>query len=233
MNLYGNQNRSVNRNRQFIEKVASPFDEQLQFNRKKKPIFKFASLSPEEGEEIVSYMKKEAEVLNKEPIDKTASMNPFELFGNAKHYATKKLGISDTTAHDVAGSVIGKAQQLSEQHGGEVADMAMGIIDQMDPNAFPEVATGLISRTMTTQGQDQYAKELLMEQLQLSSYDADRYKKSVVAAARSLYTKHRTKRPDELSQAVVSLLVERRDVSLVFDISSNEQLKREIEMKLI
>ena len=192
-----------------------------------------ASLSAGEGEEVRSLISKEAKKLDGMNIQKTASANPFELFGNTKHYVSKKLGLSDTTAHDVAGSVIGKAQGITEQYGGEIGDIAMGIVDQMDPRAFPEVATGLVQRTMSNHEQDAFAKQLLMDEMQMSSYDADRYKKSVVATARSFYTKFRTKAPQEIIQAVVSILVERRDVSLVFDIATNDQLKREIEMKLI
>ena len=207
------------------------YEKQAQFNRgTPAPVLEFSSLPSKEAQEIRDYIQKEATVLEKESIHKQASASPFDMFGNAKMYLRNRLGVSDETAHDIAGSVMGKAQQIQENHGGELVQIAQGIIDEMEPGQFEE--SRLKYRIMSAQEQEAFAKNLLMEQMNASAYEADRYKKSIVNSARTLYTKHRTKTPQEIIKAIVDVIAERRDITLVFDVPSDDHLKREIEMRL-
>jgi hypothetical protein len=235
MKRFYNQNHSVQRKVDGFNKIASVYDQQGISNRGAEgKELSFSSLTPSESEAVLGVMKKEASELDALPIEKKANVvgSPFEIFGQAKNYIQSKLGITDEVAHDLTSSVVARAQDLQQATGGQLGDMVTGIVDQMNPQDVQQRIGAVPMRNMSPNELEELIKERLIEQLQMSAYQADSYKKIVIQQAKNLLVQYRTHNLTQISLAIVAVLVEHQDPSVVYGISTNERLRKEIEFKL-
>lgn len=235
MNKYSNQNHAIHRSSSPLSKVASIYDKQAISNRvREEKSLSFSTLTPFESEAILSTIQKEAKELESAGLDKKATTvaSPFEHFKNAKNYIASKMGLADDSAHDLASSVVGKAQELHQDVGGELEQVIGGIIDNMDRGEIQSRTGAMPMRKSSPNEIEEYAKMRLMEEMQLSSFQADQITKSVMTQARNLITRFRMNDTGELADAIVDVLVNHQDVSLVYSISSSDRLVAEVESQL-
>lgn len=235
MKRYSNQNHAVHRTDDGLSKVASVYDRQGISNRvKEEKALSFSSLAPFESEAIINTMKKEAAELNSIGLDKQANIlsNPFEAFGHAKYYISSKLGLTDEVAHDLASSVVARAQDLQQLHGGEVNQMISGIVDHMNPDEVHSRVGAAPMRKMSPNEVEELIKERLIEQLQMTAYQADQFKKIVVQQARNMLTQYRGYDLAKISEAIVNVLIEHQDASIAYGISTSDRLRAEVEFHL-
>jgi hypothetical protein len=231
INRYSNQNHAVHRTENNLEKIASVYDKMSVSNRVKeeKPL-SFSSLSPFESEGIFSSMQKQAEELEQLGLEKKA--NPFEQFGNAKHYISSKLGVGDEMSHNLASTVLTRAQDLQNMYGGDVDDMVTGIVDNMDKDEIHSRLGAVPMRPMSPQETEDEVENMLMQGFQLTAANVAHYKKNVMDQARNLAILHRQNTISEIATSIIKVLVDHLDVTLVNNISSSAQLKKEVEANL-
>lgn len=237
MKRYHNQNHAVHRKVDGFSKVASIYDQQGVSNRAvEEKELSFSSLTPSESEVIMGVMKKEATALNGFSLEKRANVvgSPFEVFGQAKNYIASKLGINDEIAHDLASSVVARAQDLQQVTGGDMGAMVSGIVDQMNPQDVQQRigASASPMRKMSPNEVEEMIKERLIDQLQMTAYQADSFKKIIIQQAKNLLTQYRAYDLPKIAIAIVNVLVEHQDASIAYGISTSERLKKEIEFKL-
>lgn len=231
---YSNSNHAVQR-KGVMNKTASVYDRMAQSNRgMEKRALHFPSLPPHQSEDILSVLKKEAEILDGLSMQKEASImnSPFELFGNTKQYVSSKLGLDNEIAHELTSSVLNKAKHLQEVHGGEIEAMVSGIVDQIDPASIEAKVGAYPMRKSSPNEVEEMVKQRLMEQMQLSSYQADQFKKIVVSQARNLSTGFRQYEIVDIAGAIVRVLVEHQDISVAYNISTSDRLRSEVEHHL-
>lgn len=235
INKYANQNRTFHRSSSSFSKVASIYDKQSISNRvtEEKPLT-FSSLAPFESEAVLSVMQKEAEVLDSMEIEKEAAgiSSPFEHFKTAKNYISSKLGLADDSAHDLASSVVGRAQDLHEQVGGDLEHVIGGIVDSMDKVDIQNRVGAVPMRTSSPNEVEEHVKVRLIEEMQLSSFQAESVTKSVMTQARNLTTKFRQSDLAHISNAIVDVLVNHQDTSVVYGLVASDRLVAEVESHL-
>lgn len=235
MKQYYNQNHAVHRKGNGFSKIASIYDQQGTSNRvQEEKELSLSSLTPSESEVVIGTMRKEAAELDNLSIEKKANAigSPFEIFGHAKSYIASKLGINSETAHDLASSVVARAQDLQQLHGGELEPMITGIVDQMNPQEVQERVGAMPMRPLSPNELEESIKQRLIEQLQMSAYQADQFKKIVVQQAKNLSIQYRTYKLQQIANAIINVLVEHQDASIAYGISTSELLKQEIEHQL-
>lgn len=233
---YSNQNHAVHRTNDVFEKIANIYDKQAISNRiQETKDLTFSNLVPSESEAVISTIKKEANELEEMGLMKSANVlsNPFEAFGHAKHYISSKLGLQSDAAHDLASSVVTKAQALQEDHGGEVQNMIRGIVDNFDKEEIQARVGALPMRKATVNEVEEDVKERLMQQFQMSAYQADQFKKIIVTQARNLLTQYRTHNLTQIAYAIISVLETNQDISLAYNISTSDRLRKEVEQALM
>jgi hypothetical protein len=231
---YSNQNHRVNRNDNPFLKTASIYDKQGISNRAvEEKSFSFSSLPSYQSEAILNIMRKEAAELSTD-FDKTANLNqsPFEMFGMAKNYIASKLGFAPDMAHDLASSVVARGQDLQKEHGGQLGDMVKGIVDQMDPNQIQQRMGARPMRSQSPNEVEESVKDRLMKEMPMSSHQADLCKKIVLQQARNLTVQYRNKSLAQICDAIVEVMLQHRDASIAYGISSSERLRPEIETHL-
>lgn len=228
INRYSNQNHAVNRTENPMEKVASVYDKMSVSNRvSQEKTLSFSSLSPFESEAILSSMGKQAEELKELELEKKAS--PFDLFGNAKQYISSKLGVTNDLSHDLASTVLGKAQDLQNIYGGDVGDMVTGIVDNMDKGQIHQHLGVAPMRPSSSEETEQGVEQMLMQSFQLPASQVAHYTKNVMQQARNLAILHRQNDISEIAQAIIQVLVDHQDITLVNNISSSAALKKEVQ----
>lgn len=236
INKYANQNHAIHRSSSPLSKVASVYDRQSVSNRvKEEKSLSFSSLAPFESEAILRTMQKEASELDSMELDKHATMtlaSPFEHFKNAKNYIASKLGLADESAHDLASSVVGRAEDLHQQVGGELEQVIGGIVDNMDKGEIQNRVGAVPMRKASPSEIEEHVKLRLIEEMHLSSFQADSITKSVMTQARNLSTRFRMHDTGQLSNAIVDVVINHQDVSVVYSISSSERLVAEVENQL-
>lgn len=235
MKRYSNQNHAIHRSMPTLSKTASVYDKQGISNRgKEEKSLSFSSLSPYESESILSVLKKEAAALDAMELNKEAAniASPFDTFKTAKNYIASKLGVGDDHAHALASGVVGKAQELQKDIGGDLENVVGGIIDSMDAVEVQNRIGAFPMRKSSPIEVEEHIKVRLMEELQLSSFQADQVTKSVVTQARNLSTRFRSEEVGLIADAIVSVIVNHQDVSLVYGIASSEWLVAEVESHL-
>lgn len=233
---YSNQNHAIHRSRNSIEKVASVYEKQAQSNRivEEKPL-SFSTLSPHESNTILDLMEKDACVLRESGFEKKAAFNfstPFDQFRTAKNVITNKLGLGDDAAHDLASGIVGKAQRLHEEVGGDIEPIITGIVDNIDVNEIERRIGAIPMKRRSTQDTEEHVKLRLMEEMQLSAFVADQMTRSVMQQVKNLGTKFRGSSSEQIANAIVDLLVNYQDTSIVYGISSNSVLLKELEHNL-
>jgi hypothetical protein len=234
---YSNQNHRVNRNDNPFEKIASVYDRMGVSNRvvEKSRVLSFSTTPAHESEVILNHMRKEAaELALFETMNKTANLNqsPFEMFGMAKNYIASKLGFAPDMAHDLASSVVARGQDLQKEHGGQLGDMVKGIVDQMDPNQIQQRMGARPMRSQSPNEVEESVKDRLMKEMPMSSHQADLCKKIVLQQARNLTVQYRNKSLAQICDAIVEVMLQHRDASIAYGISSSERLRPEIETHL-
>lgn len=232
---YSNQNHHVHRSYNPLEKTASIYDLQGVSNRvKEEEPLAFSSLAPYESESITSVLEKEAGLLEEQELEKSAAnaTNPFEAFGTARHYLRNKFGLAEDSAHDLASSVVSKANAIQDEHGVELADAVVGIIDSMDEKQVLNQTGVVPKRIDTNETIEGEVKQRLMDELQLTAFQSDQLKKNVVQQARNLSTQFRHSPTKDIALAIVNVLVEHQDISLVYNISSSPHLVEEVGYQL-
>lgn len=231
-----NQNHAIHRTDNILDKTASVYEQKGKSNRgvEKTRELSFSSLTPSQSEAIVSTIKKEAAELDEMSIEKKANVlsNPFEAFGHAKHYISSKLGIHGDAVHDLASSVVTKARGMQEQHGGEIGEMITGIVDHMDQDEVRSRVGASPMRKKTVSEVEEIVKLRLIEQFQMTAYQADQFKKIVIQQARNLLTQYRTHNLDQIAHAIIGVLVSHQDISLAYNISTSDRLRKEVEYQL-
>lgn len=228
INRYSSQNHAVHRKENNLEKIASVYDKMSVSNRvKEEKELSFSSLAPFESEGVFSIMRKQASELEQLGMEKQA--NPFEVFGGAKHYIASKLGVGDDMAHNLASTVLSRAQDLQNVYGGNVNDMVTGIVDNMDKNEIHSRLGVVPMRPMSPQETEDAVEQQLMNAFQMSAANVPHYKKNVMDQARNLSVLHRGNQISEIAAAIIQVLVNHQDVTLVNNISSSAQLKKEVE----
>lgn len=235
INKYANQNHSVHRSSSPFSKVASIYEKQSESNRvKEEKKLNFSALSPFESEAILNTIQKEANELDAIEIDKQAAVvaSPFEHFKTAKNYIASKLGLADESAHDLASSVVGRAQDIHQQVGGDVENVIGGIVDNMDVKEIQSRIGAIPMRKASPNEIEEHVKLRLIEEMQLSSFQADTVTKSVLTQARNLSTRLRKFDTGQIANAIVDILVNHQDTSIVYSISSSDRLVSEIEDQL-
>lgn len=231
INRYSNQNHAVHRKENDLEKIASVYDKMSVSNRvKEEKELSFSSLTPFESEGVFSIMRKQASELEQQGMEKQA--NPFEVFGGAKHYISSKLGVGDDMAHNLASTVLSRAQDLQNIYGGNVDDMVTGIVDNMDKNEIHSRLGVVPMRPLSPQETEDAVEHQLMEAFQLSAVNVAHYKKNVMDQARNLSVLHRQNDISDIAAAIIKVLVDHQDVTLVNNISSSAALKKEVEANL-
>lgn len=234
MKVYSNQNHGVNRNAN-MDKVASVYDRQGVSNRAEKAKeLSFSALPSYQSEVILDVMNKEASAVSQVSIEKTANVlsNPFEAFGQAKYYISSKLGIQEDIAHDLASSVVGRAQDLQQTYGGDIQPMITGIVDHLDPQQI-QAKTGVAPTRKSSPGEiEEMVKGRLIQELRMTAHQADQFKKIVMQQARNLTTQLRAHDLARIASAIVDVLVEHGDPSQVYSITSSSLLKNEVGLKL-
>ena len=230
---FKNQN-SIRHKADPFSKTASVYDKMGESNRvvEEKPLH-FSSLSASDTNFLREHLAKEASDLNSIPLEKRANaMNLFDLFQNTKNAIASSLGVADGAAHDLASSTIAKAQEIQAVHGGTIEEAASGIIQQMGGAELKKRFSATPMKVFRSTQAEDLARELLIDQMQLSGYQADQLKKNVVQQARNLSTKFRAHDLGELTTAIVDVLTEHGDVSLVYNFATSERLKGEIKYRL-
>lgn len=231
-----NANHSPQRDYNPFEKVASIYDRQSISNRgEEEKQLRISSLPPMDEESILSKMATDAKLLDDTEIDKQATVltNPFDAFGHAKHYIASKLGVQDELAHDLASSVLGKAEELRNAHGGEINEMVTGIVDHMDKGEI-ESRTGVAPmRSSSPQELEEMIEDVLTKEFQLTSYQAETHKKIIIQQARNLSTIHRNVTLEQLCVAILAILEQHGDISIAPSISTSNRLKDEIAQQLL
>lgn len=231
INRYNNQNHAIHRTENHLEKIASVYDKMSVSNRvKEEKVLSFSSLTPFESEGVFSTMKKQAEELEQLGVEKKS--DPFEEFGNAKHYISSKLGVGDEMSHNLASSVLSKAQGLQNQYGGNVNDMVTGIVDNMDKGEIHTRLGVIPMRPMSPQETEDAVEQQLMQAFQLSAANVAHYKKNVMDQARNLSVLHRQNEISDIATAIIKVLADHQDITLVNNISSTSSLKKEVEANL-
>ncbi|MGG4438325.1 hypothetical protein AAXE64_27620 [Priestia megaterium] len=216
---------------QGMRKIASVYDEQAISNRKQEEkALSFSSLSPMESETIFSKMASDVSELRKDSMEKRANTasNPFELFSQTKQYISKKLGISGESAHDFASTVVQRAEDLQQTHGGELPNVITGIIDNMDRNVIQQQIGALPMRRLTQKQVEEMIEHRLLKEAGMDSYRAEYYKRMIVQQARNFLTTYRNKELADIANAVFDVLIENHDFDLVKNFSTSDRLKNEL-----
>ena len=232
---YANQNHAVHRSPSPMAKTASVYEKQAMSNRREEDkSLVFSSLAPFESEAIIQTIQKEARQLEGDHFEKTAAplASPFEHFRTAKNYIASKLGLADESAHDLASSVVARAETFTRDHGEDMTAAIGGIIDSMEPLDIQQRVGALPMRQASQNETEEQVKTRLIEELQLSSFQADQITKSVMAQVKNLTTQFRNATNDEIANAVVNVLVNHQDTSVVYSISSSARFKAEVETYL-
>lgn len=231
---YSNQNRNINRTFN-MEKTASVYDKQSLSNRivEEKPL-SFSTLSPHESKVIFDVMEKDACVLRESGFEKKAFQfsTPFDHFRTAKNVISHKLGLGDDVAHDLASGIVGKAQRLRDEVGGDIDPIISGIVDNIDVNEIEKRVGVMPMRTRSTQDTEERVKLRLMEEMQLSAFVADQVTRSVMQQSKNVSTRFRNSTSEQIADAIVDIIVNYQDTSIVYGLSSNSVLLKELEQIL-
>ena len=235
MNKYANQNHYVNRKIAVIPKTASIYDRQSISNRQAiEKELTFSNLSPYESESILNVMKKEASELESMGLEKKAAglASPFEYFRNTKALISSKLGLSDDVAHDLSSSIVGRANSLQDEVGGELEPIIGGIIESIDPQEVQN-KVGVVSMRKSSPNEiEEHLKMRLTEEMQLSAFQADNVVKNIMAQARNLSTQFRQHDTMKIADAIMDVIVNHQDISVVYNMSSSQRLVKEVESQL-
>lgn len=235
MKNYYNQNHAIHRKGNGFDKIASIYDQQGVSNRvQEEKELSFSSLTPSESESIIGTMKKEAAELDNLSLEKKAGVigSPFEVFGHAKAYIASKLGINSETSHDLAQSVVARAQDLQQLHGGDIETMITGIVDQMNPQEVQDRVGAVPMRPFSPNELEEHIKQRLIEELQMTAFQADQFKKIIVQQAKNLLVQYRAYKQQQIADAIINVLVQHQDASIAYGISTSGLLKQEIEHQL-
>ena len=179
-------------------------------------------------------MKKEAAELEKAGLEKKAAgvASPFEYFRNTKALVASKLGLSDDMAHDLSSSIVGRANSLQDEVGGELEPIIGGIIDSIDPTEVQNKIGVMPMRKSSPNEIEEHLKMRLTEEMQLSSFQAENVVKNIMAQARNLSTHFRQNDTMQIANAIMDVIVNHQDVSLVYNMSSSGRLVKEVESQL-
>lgn len=232
---YANQNHAVHRSSTPMAKTASIYEKQAMSNRgEDNKSLVFSSLAPFESEAIIQTIQKEARQLEGEDIEKSAAplASPFEHFRAAKNYIASKLGLADESAHDLASNVVARAEHFNREHGEDITSAIGGIIDSMEPLDIQQRVGALPMRQASQNETEEQVKTRLIEELQLSSFQADQITKSVMSQVKNLSIQFRNASNGDIANAIVNVLVNHQDTSVVYSISSSATFKAEVESYL-
>ena len=197
-----------------------------------KKAFAFQSLPSYQAEAILEKMAEDAKRV--QGLEKEAAVlsNPFEAFGHAQTYIASKFGLQRELAHDLASSVVGKAKGLRAEHGGELSDMITGIVDHMNPDEVRNKVGAEPIRTHSPGELKEHVKMRLVEEMSMSSYQADQFKEIVLTHARNLITIFRPHSLLDITNAILDIVVNYQDSSLIYSFTSSASLKDEVRHRL-
>lgn len=223
------------------------YDVLMKSNRAKKEELSLDKLSHTENEGLREFLEKQASLVP-DSLEKTASENAMtkeafvsrgiDLFDSTKNLIAQRLGVSDGVAHEFSSRVITQAEKIQNRFQGDQGKIIDGIVDAMgtelatNPNAMKSQFGMVNMKVLSNKDLLEYIKERLVNELQLSSYEADRLKLTVVKQAGDLTTMLRPHTKQKIADAIVSLMKDRANPSIAYDIKDSKVLIDGLRMYL-
>lgn len=234
---FGNANHMVNR--KGISKVASAYDALAVPNRATPPQLNVTSLSAEDNEGLRGFIAKEAQLL--EGSEKLAFLSGgVDLFTRAKGLLGNKVGLPEERANELASPIVVKTSEIQNQYGGDPHKIMDRIIDEMQnqligPNTGGQPLPGEIQQSMAltkTPSIEMEIKARLIKELGVTNFESNPLAKSVMSEARDMVTSIRPCKIDQIANAIVDVMVEHRDPSVVYGIKANKIYLAEVKERL-
>lgn len=153
----------------------------------------------------------------------------FQMFGNVKKSVASALGVSDTIAEELTSKIITKSEHVIRDYGGEQIEVISGIIDEMKNQSIsnPDILNGAFDLHPVTHQSRQIEETIklrLMNEMHMSNRDADTFKTVVYKNAQDLTTTLRPHTRENIAKALVDLIIDTKDQTIVYNIKTSPTL---------
>lgn len=231
---YGNQN-----HHREMRKVASRYDALAIPNRTEASKLTLSSLSAADNEGLRDLIAKEAAALG--GTEKLAFLSGgVDLFTRAKGMLGNKLGIPEDKANEMASPVVMQTNKIQEIYGGDPHKIMDRLIDAMQnqligPHDGQIVPLGEVQDSMAltkTPSLEAEIKARLVNEMHVTNMESNHLAKSVMSEARDLVTAIRPCKIDQIANAIVDVMIEHHDPSVVYGIKTNKVYLAEIKEHL-
>lgn len=189
----------------------------------------FESLGKDLSSDVEKAIAKTAAKIDA-PLAKQASLgNGFQTFSTVRKMIANKLGVSEFVAEDMTSKVITKSEQIANEYGGNQHEIIDGILNEMTKQTIeaPSVLNGAFDlHPVNHQSREieETIKLRLMNELHMSNREADMYKTIVYKNAQDLAVTLRPKKREEIAKALVDLMVDTNDMTIIYNIKSSPTL---------
>jgi hypothetical protein len=228
-----------------MSKVASIYDALAISNRTAAPELNVSSFESGDNDLMRAHIQKEAALidvsLDGKPVEKVAFMTGgLDLFAHVKGMLRNQLGMPDESSHELTSPIIAQTMKIQGQYGGDEKKIAERLVNEMqgqlvdnspaDANAIGSIQS--IMAVTSTKSLEERIKQRLTDEAGLSSYDADRFKKTIVGEARDLATMIRPYRMDQIADIIVELIIEKGDPTMAYNLKDSSIWVKQIRAML-
>jgi hypothetical protein len=230
-----NQNHFVGR----TQKTPTGFDKLAMSNRQSS-MTKLSSVRDDDDEKIRRYIKRTATDINNALIEKQAIGGDFDLITQATGLVSSKLGIDPQNAQSIVSNLIQKVMKIQELYGGDeqailrrlVDEMQNGMTEQSPSNNQVGEAQINMGSAFSYQKVEEQVKFELMKQLGMTSTDSERITKSILTESRDLSIALRPADLRKISLAMIQLIQQFDDVTIIYGIRNNPELIKQLKLIL-
>ncbi len=242
MKRYSNANHKV---QPFAQRVSG-LDKLAFSNRESSNSHIASSLSESDNRALNDYMKKVAKAINHQLIEQVASLdkvamvtNDYDLVMQATGLVQSKLGVDPQNSQNLVSNLLRKTMKIQEVYGGEaetilrrlIEELQNGMAERRTEDAVGEAQMNLGSAFKYKKTEEQ-VKFAVMKDLMMTSSDAERLTKSILTEARDLLIPLRPFELRDICLAIIQLIQQYDDATIVYGIRNNQELIRQLEMQL-
>lgn len=235
MNRYDNLFRTKGLDKQ----ASSEYDRLMVSNRQVEKAISIPSFSPVENEGLADYIRKEAKVLDADELTKEASegitkeaffSGGLDMFTSTRQLIANRLGVSEEIAHDMTSPVLNRSDVIRNQYGGEPQHIIEGIVTELATQTSdnPIVSKGVeLHDFKSSWGKKEWSeaiKDRLVTELGIGSYDADRMVLLIVKESQDLTTSLRPHTKFEISEAIIQIMKENGDPSVIYGFKDSSRM---------
>lgn len=222
-----------------VPKYNGMYEKLAVFNREYKGELKVASLIESDQRDLRQYLDKQAEGLTTgDRMKKEAFLSGgMELFLSTKSLLMQQLGMDEAKSHEMASTIVTKANQIVEQYGGELGVVIERLVEEMknqlatQQQANPDVlmeSKELLLLPRSTKHIHEFTKKNLIQTMRLNNYEAERLAKTIVQESRDLLISLRPYTLPQVVDAMVQMMAHYGDTTVAYNLKSDPYLLQEL-----